>query len=659
MIMRKNGQRLTYFVIGIVLALFISVFYGPKAKAQQNVGLDFASGYQLVYRVDSSDEAVVRQAAEVLEKRILSYGAKDCEYTVSGSDITLRFTGIEDVEAMRKNITKKGELTMRNSDDDLIMDASVLNPAAPIALSTSGDDEVIVLNVQDTDTFYQKTASQAAATNKYMVIWVDFEEGTQKYSDESSKNNPAYLAAATVTSGIEGSCYINTHHSHEEAFQQVVLAFSGALPAAVSETSFNEISARFGSFETIWKGIIIGSLAAAGGLVYLFGAAGCTTMLMMLLNAIAYFAFTALLGGRFDSYQLAAYALSAFGGILMMYPVLKEFKLNLLRGRNMQAALDNALAVNGRTVWEGAVVQITLGGLGMLIFRSDLSQAAGSVLIGGICNLLLFVLWNRIMLKDMVASGYCSNLKLFRVDPAKLPDVEKGEAYVEKAASVNVDFASLLKGKLPYIIFAISLAAVLLIAGSAEKTALWKALIIAAIVIVMIEAYVLFAYKDRYALMPLFLCFDAMIGVIAAVTGSGKFAGMVLCAVALSAIGLFTLIGTYRSEFKSIAREKLNEEKIGKFVNTLLGRFTENYCYAAVMLLVLVLVLAVTAKNLQIFTACILVRAGAFVSATLLASKGWMEQIIKFIDRRPKKSNRKKGSKERSETVIFGLNEVK
>ena len=657
--MRKNGQRLIYLVIGIVLALFISVFYGPKAKAQQNVGLDFANGYQLVYKVNSSDEAVVKKAAEVLQKRILSYGAKECEYIISGSDVTIQFTGIEDAEAMRKNITKKGELTMRNSDDELIMDASVLNPDAPIALSKSGDDEVIVLNVKDTDTFYQKTASQAAATNKYMVIWVDFEEGTQKYSDESSKSNPAYLAAATVTSGIEGSCYINTHHKHEEAFQQVVLAFSGALPAEVSETAFNEITARFGSFETVWKGIIIGSLAAAGGLVYLFGVAGCTTMLMMLLNAIAYFAFTALLGGRFDGYQLAAYALSTLGGILMMLPVLKEFKLNLLRGRNMQAALDNAMAVNGRTVWEAAVVQIALGGIGMLLFRNDLLQAAGSVLIGGICNLLFFVLWNRFMLKDLVASGYCSNLKLFRVDPAKLPDVQKGEAYVEKESSVNINFAALLKGKLPYVIFAVSLAALLLVSGNAEKTALWKALCVAAIVIALAEVYVLFAYKDRYALMPLFLCFDAMIGIIAAVTGTGKFAGMVLCAVALSAVGLFTLISTYRSEFKGIAREKLNDDKISKFVNGLLGRFTENYCYAAVMFLVLVLALAITAKNMQIFTACVVVRAGAFVSASLLASKGWMEQITKFIERKPKKSNKKKGGKERSETVIFGLNEVK
>ena len=168
--MRKNGQRLIYLVLGIVLALFISVFYGPKAKAQQNVGLDFANGYQLVYKVNSSDEAVVKKAAEVLQKRILSYGAKECEYIISGSDVTIQFTGIEDAEAMRKNITKKGELTMRNSDDELIMDASVLNPDAPIALSKSGDDEVIVLNVKDTDTFYQKTASQAAATNKYMVM---------------------------------------------------------------------------------------------------------------------------------------------------------------------------------------------------------------------------------------------------------------------------------------------------------------------------------------------------------------------------------------------------------------------------------------------------------------------------------------------------------
>ena len=657
--MKKNGQRLILFVLGVVLALFLSIFYGPKAKAQQKVSLDFASGYQLVYNVDSTDEAVVRQAAEVLNKRIINYGASDSEYAINGSQITISFTGVEDIEAMRANITKKGELTIRNSDDELVMDASVLNSAAPITLTKNGEDNVIVLNVQDTDTFYEKTASQAAATNKYLVIWVDFVEGTDTYSEESSKSDPSYLAAATVSSGIQGSCYITTHHTFEDAFKQVVLAFSGALPAGVSEVSCTEITARHASFDGVWKAVIIGSLAAAGGLVGLYGLSGATVMLMMVLNAVAFFGCTALLGIKADSFLLAAYALSALIALVIMYPVLKEFKLNLLRGRNLQSALDGALANNKRAVWEAVVAQIALGALGMLIFRNSLFSAAGAVLIGGISNLLLFVLWNRFMLKDMIGSGYFNNLKLYRVDPAGLPDVEKGESYVEKPCAVNFNFGALLKGNIPYIIAAVSLAALLLVGGHAESSALWKALGLGCIFIIIAAVYVLFAYKDRYGAMPLMICFDLMIGVIAALIGGKGFAGIGLCGVTLSAALLFILIGRCRPDFRKLSREKINEEKLNKFVNTLLNSFTEDYCYPAVMFAVLALALGIFSGNFKVAAADLLIAIGALVTSVLLASKLWYQNVKKNMDRKPKKGNKKKGSKERSETVIFGLNEVK
>lgn len=657
--MKKNGQRLILFVLGVVLALFLSIFYGPKAKARQKVSLDFNGGYQLVYNVNSSDEAVVKQAAEILNKRILNYGASDSEYAIDGSKITISFTGVEDVEAMRANITRKGELTIRNSDDELVMDASVLNSAAPITLTKNGEDNVIVLNVKDTDTFYEKTANQAAAANKYLVIWVDFREGIDKYSEESSKTDPSYLAAATVSSGIQGSCYITTHHKFEDAFKQVVLAFSGALPAEVSEVSCSEITARHAAFDSVWKAVIIGSLAAGGGLVGLFGLAGCTVMLMMLLNAVAFFGFTALLGIKADSFLLAGYTLSTLIALIITYPVLKEFKLNLLRGRNLQTALDNALANNKRAVWEAVITQIALGGLGMLIFRNALLSSAGAVLIGGICNLLLFVLWNRTMLKDMIGSGYCSNLKLYRVDPAGLPDVEKGESYVEKPCAVSINFGSLLKGNIPYIIFAVSLAALLLVSGHAESGAVWKALLLGCIFIAIAAVYVLFAYKDRYGAMPLMICFDLMVGVLAAVIAGKGFAGIALCGVALSAALLFILIGRCRTDFRRISREKVNEEKLNKFVNTLLNSFTEDYCYPAVMFAVLALAIGIFCGNFKVSAVALLIAVGALVTSVVLASKMWYEAVKKNMDRKPKKGNKKKGKKERSETVIFGLNEVK
>ena len=658
--MKKNSQKLVMCIIGVILALCISIFYGPKAKRNQNVSLDFADGNQLTYTVASSDEETIRKTAEVLDKRIRRYGAADTDYIINGSDIVISFTGVEDVEAMRSNITRKGELTMRNSDNELIMDASVLNANAPIALSKSDDNTVLVLNVADEDTFYEKTANQAAATNKFMILWVDFNEASDSYATESAKTNPSYLAAASVTSGIRGSCYINTHHTYDDAFKQVVLVYSGALPAEIKETSFNEITSKYGSFDTVWTVTLVASLLAGAVLAYEFGIAALPTALMLLVNAVLFCNFTALLGGAFDSFQLMAYILSAAVALFMMYQILKEFKNGLLRGRNLQVSLDNAFNANARSMWETAVAHIALGALGFLFTGNDMRRFAGSAVIGGICNLVLYVLWNRLMLSDMVASGLFTDLKLYRVNPAELPDVEKGENYQEKPGLFKFDFAGILKGNVPYIVFGVAVAALLLLTGFAGRDLVIKVLIIAAVFTALVTVYVGFAYKSHYAYMPLMLVAVACaLSVVAVVFRDSRYAGIILCGCALAVAMLFKLISVLRGEFRTISREKLNDDKVSKFVNSQLNSFSDGFCRSAVAVLVLRIIVSVVSKNFIICVVTVLAIAVVYIAAVLLAGKFWLNETKKYMARKPKKSNRKKGKKERSETVIFGLNEVK
>ena len=656
--MRKNSQRFIMFVIGVALALCINVFVAPRVKDSLKNSLDFSKGTQLVYTADSEDARTVQQTAEVLRKRIAAFGATDTDMAVTEAGIAIQFTGVEDVETLRKNLTKAGTLTMRNSDDELIMDASVLDPEMPVTVLKNGEDVVVVLNVKDTDTFYEKTATQAAATNKMMVIWVDFDEATDSYAAESSSNNPKYLAAATVSSGINGSCYINTQHTYEDALAQVVTAQSGALPAAVTEVALNEIDSKFGNGSII---SLAGLVILMGVLIYRYGIAGITTSLMLRLNAVGYFNFTAKLGVPYNTLTVACFFISVIIGLMIIKPELKEFKTNLLRGRNLQSAVDSGLAVNERTAWEIAVAQIALGGLGYLFFRNTVGNFAGCVLIGGLCNLVLYVLWNRLMLKDLVYSGYFTDLKMYCVKPEQLPDVEKGESYKEEPSKFNFDFAALLKGNLGYIVYGLSFAAIILAVNSADKAVLLKTLCVAAIFALVATLYVSVAYKQRYALMPVFIMFDAFVALLLTVIGSNvKFAGIILAAVALSVAVLFCIIGKYREGFKSLAREKINEDKLNKLVNSVLNGFAEDYCVTAMEIAaVALLAVLIGVRNIWVFVSVTLLAVSALVTGALIASKYWYSEATKYIDRKPRKSTKKKGNKERSETTIFGLNEVK
>ena len=77
------------------------------------------------------------------------------------------------------------------------------------------------------------------------------------------------------------------------------------------------------------------------------------------------------------------------------------------------------------------------------------------------------------------------------------------------------------------------------------------------------------------------------------------------------------------------------------------------------ILLLVALAIGIFSGSFKTAALCLLACVSALVTSVLLASKMWYQSVKKNMDRKPRKSNKKKGSKERSETVIFGLNEVK
>ncbi|MBR2545523.1 MAG: hypothetical protein IKE93_05095, partial [Erysipelotrichaceae bacterium] len=87
--------------------------------------------------------------------------------------------------------------------------------------------------------------------------------------------------------------------------------------------------------------------------------------------------------------------------------------------------------------------------------------------------------------------------------------------------------------------------------------------------------------------------------------------------------------------------------------------FSDGFCRSAVAVFVLRIIVSVVSKNFIICVVTVLAIAVVYIAAVLLAGKFWLNETKKYMARKPKKSNRKKGKKERSETVIFGLNEVK
>ena len=66
--MKKNNSKLILFLVGLLIAGTVLAIFGRTVKSGQKLDLEYGSGHEIVYIVDSQDAEVVKSTAAVLEK---------------------------------------------------------------------------------------------------------------------------------------------------------------------------------------------------------------------------------------------------------------------------------------------------------------------------------------------------------------------------------------------------------------------------------------------------------------------------------------------------------------------------------------------------------------------------------------------------------------
>lgn len=655
--MKKNNSKLILFLVGLLIAGTVLAIFGRTVKSGQKLDLEYGSGHEIVYIVDSQDAEVVKSTAAVLEKRAAGMGASGYETVINGNTITLHVTGVEDIESLRKAMLKKGLLTFRDSADKLLMDGAVLNADTAVQVLQNNNAVYYVLKVSDTETFYSVTSALASAQDKNMVIWLDF-DGTTTYKAESEKtSNQLYLAAAPVSSGIKEDCYITTSHPYEEAVVTAAIINSGALPAAVTESSFNEYAAKTGvnGYNTLWTCLwgTLALVALAGILRY--GLAGVVTAVVMAVYAVAYFTSVRLLHVPFSSKVVVLFAIMLAGGLALIIKPYERFRLNLLKGRNVNASLDQAYGETYVNVIESGVAGIVVGLVSLLLMRSDLTLTV-CIMSGAVLNLVLFVFANQSLMKNLVGSRYADKVTLYAVKASDLPDVSAGDTYSPKAPKFALDFAKLLGNNVALLVM-LALAVVAVFACGFNNIS-W-ALLAGAIAVVVIALYSYFRYRDFYpAVIAVALCTALLTCMLAGLLNKNLINAAGLAGLAVAATMVLLAVRDIKSGYRILNREKVNAEKLGNFANScfngILGYLLPVLCAGLVLSVAAFSSLGGFANTLLGFAVILL----AVLSVVLAGGRVWYMFAEKNMTRKPKKSNKKK-KKELKETTIFGINEVK
>ena len=304
-------------VTALVCYLFVPLFSSLK------FGLDLQGGFEILYKAESIDGSKMTQEKltatyKTLSKRIDSLGVSEPEIVLEGSNrIRVKLAGVTDPETARSQLSTVATLSFRDVDDNLLMTSDVLSSgvAARVGQDKSGNPAV-ALSIKDKDKFYEVTNSISQKTNgdNMIVIWLDYNEMTDSFSNEKSMcgtSSSNCLSAATVSQGFASDVIIQGSFTQEEVQNLVDLINSGSLPSKLTEISSNTVGASFGD-QTLQKTLIagiIGVVAISAILIIIYHFAGLISSIAMIIYAFLVFLVFWVAGGVLTLPGIAALVL--------------------------------------------------------------------------------------------------------------------------------------------------------------------------------------------------------------------------------------------------------------------------------------------------------------------------------------------------------------
>ena len=461
---------LTVLVIVISSASLIPIVFNSITK-----GLDLAGGFEILYQISPSEKGKKLTSAEVEDtyrtmlRRIDKLGVSEPELTIEGKDkIRVKLAGVTDPESARDYITVAGELTFRDSSDNKLMDKSVLSSgtAAKISQDNSGRP-AILLNIKNKDLFYEVTSKISQTEDKLIVIWLDFDEGTDSYKTAtcgsfSDLNSAKCLSAATVSQGFSSNVIIQGNFTEEQVKNLVDLINSGSNNVKFKEISSKTVGSAFGD-DSLQKTEIAGIIGIVLIIVFmtlLYRYSGLIASSVILIYTFMTFLIFYLIDGVLTLPGIAALVLGVGMAVDANVITSERIKEELRKGKELKTAYRNGIKNSFSSILDSNVTTFIIAIILFSFGESSVKGFATMLIINIIMTMLIVVLITRLITYAFVKTGYFDNkLKMF-INQSKSEIVKSNDAVDSKLEKkFSKDYVSKFNKILmiPIIIFIISI----------------------------------------------------------------------------------------------------------------------------------------------------------------------------------------------------------
>lgn len=454
--MRKNKNRLITFGITVVTLCVMVLAFAHDIQKGMNLGLDLRGGFEIVYEVKplKGDDSKLDMAAvsSAVSKRVDVLGVSEPEITIEGENrIRVQLAGITDADAARKMISSTANLTFRDVNDKLLMDAKVVKEGGATVFYQEGRPAVS-LKIADSDKFFEVTTkvSKMTSGNNIMVAWLDFEEGKDSYKSELAKANkgeqPKYISAASVNKGIDSDAIITGNFTVEEAQQLADLINSGALPFQMNEIYANVVSADFGAdaFSSTMFAGTIGVIAIMIFMILYYRLPGIVSAISIVAYVFTVLAIYNLMGAVFTLSGIAALVLGLGMAVDSSVITFERIKDAMHCGRGVKSAFYEGTQKSFSTIFDSqlttfisAIILYTLG-------RGSVKGFATMLIISVIATLIINVWFVRFLLKQLIDSEYVNDkVEWFGVKRENIPDVSKKQEQFYFGVGKTIDFVKI------------------------------------------------------------------------------------------------------------------------------------------------------------------------------------------------------------------------
>lgn len=438
----KKKKLIQASIISLIVLAVCAVSLIPLFK-ETKFGLDLQGGFEILYKVNSIDGSevtteMVNSTYTIMEKRINSLGVSEPEVSIEGDNIRVQLAGVTNLDDARKMISTTASLSFRTIDGELLMDSSVLNSGKASVGYDIDKGYFISLSISDYDTFYEQTDKVSKMDKNFIVIWLDYEEGTEltlsgnayQYSVEEEvidasgnviKETKTYtcgdlensncLSVAGVNQGFASDVIIEGNFEQEEAQLLVELINSGSMPTKLEEISSRSVNASFGDDalqKTFVAGIVgIGAIMVLMIAIYRF--AGLISSIGIVAYTALVFLIFNLIGGRLTLPGIAAVVIGIGMAVDACVISFSRIKEELKNKSTLEEAFKNGNKNSISSIMDANITTLIAAIILFVLGESSVKGFATMLIISIIVTILVMVLVMRWLLGMFVKSGCFNN----------------------------------------------------------------------------------------------------------------------------------------------------------------------------------------------------------------------------------------------------------